>query len=118
MSPPGGDSVVGDGRRRPAGGATHRVVHIDAQPHYRLLVHLALVPETGFEVTGEADSVASGEALLSRERPDIVLLDPYPSADGLATLARVRDVADGALIILLSGLPVDELRWPLQAAGS
>ena len=52
-----------------------RVLVVDDDPDYRLLVRLALAPGDGFEVVAEAGDGGAAVAEAQREQPDLVLLD-------------------------------------------
>jgi len=78
----------------------HTVMLIDDEPDIRRIAGLCLTRVGKWRVL----LAASGEEaleLLSREKPDVILLDiMMPLMDGVATLARLRDRG------LLAGTPV------------
>ena len=79
---------------------TVRVFHGDDSASYRLLIARTLPDHGGIEVVGGAgtpDEVVTG---VDREQPDVVLLDQL---EGTNIVARVRDVAPDARIVILSG---------------
>ncbi len=79
----------------------------------RQLLKRARNPE--FEVA-HANNLAEASKLLSLETPDAILLDLHlPDGNGLINLARVKEVASGAPIIILTGS--DDERRGLEAVG-
>src|SRR3712207_9473733 len=81
-----------------------RVLVVDDDPDYRLLVRLALAPGTGFEVVAEAGDGDSAIAEAKAAHPDLVLLDcTMPGADAFDALPALRAAAPDARIVLVSG---------------
>lgn len=63
----------------------------------------------GFAVVGTATSGLQVEPLVSRTRPDLVLLDlMLPGLDGLSCLALLRERHPQATVVVLSGQDDDE----------
>jgi DNA-binding NarL/FixJ family response regulator len=63
----------------------------------------------GFAVVGTATSGLQVEPLVSRTRPDLVLLDlMLPGLDGLSCLALLREHHPHATVVVLSGQDDDE----------
>jgi CheY-like chemotaxis protein len=95
-----------------------RVLVVDDDPDYRLLVRLALGP-TSFEVVAEtADGPSAVEAAAGCQ-PDLVLLDcSMPGGDAFDALPGLRRVAAGCRVILMSGYPPRELRLAARSAGA
>jgi DNA-binding NarL/FixJ family response regulator len=63
----------------------------------------------GFAVVGTATSGLQVEPLVSRTRPDLVLLDlMLPGLDGLSCLALLREHHPQATVVVLSGQDDDE----------
>jgi DNA-binding NarL/FixJ family response regulator len=97
----------------------HRVLVVDDDPDYRLLVRLALAPETGFEVVAEA---GDGDAAITEAKatqPDLVLLDcTMPGADAFDALPALRAAAPEARIVLVSGHDLADLRTASRSAGA
>lgn len=59
----------------------------------------------GFAVVGTANSGLQVEPLVSRTRPDLVLLDlQLPGLDGLSCLALLREHHPQATVVIVSGL--------------
>ena len=93
---------------------TARVVVVDDHP-----LMLAAISETlerckGFDVVGTATSGLQVEPLVSRTRPDLVLLDlNLPGLDGLSCLSLLRERHPGARVVILTG---DDGREPVEEA--
>ena len=111
MGAPGSPGKAGEGAQR--------VLVVDDDADYRLLVRLALAPESGFEVVAEA---GDGEAAITeavREQPDLVLLDcTMPGADAFDALPGLREAAPDARIVLVSGHDPADLRTASRSAGA
>jgi DNA-binding NarL/FixJ family response regulator len=96
-----------------------RVLVVDDDPDYRLLVRLALAPDSGFEVVAEAGDGGAAVAEARREQPDLVLLDcTLPGADAFDTLPALRAAAPEARIVLVSGHDPADLRSASRSAGA
>ncbi|MGH9012028.1 MAG: response regulator [Acidimicrobiia bacterium] len=96
-----------------------RVLVVDDDPDYRLLVRLALEPDSGFEVVAEAGDGGAAVAEAQREQPDLVLLDcTLPGADAFDTLPALRAAAPEARIVLVSGHDPADLRVASRSAGA
>jgi DNA-binding NarL/FixJ family response regulator len=96
-----------------------RVLIVDDDPDYRLLVRLALAPDSGFEVVAEAGDGGAAVAEAERERPDLVLLDcTLPGADAFDVLPALRAAAPDARIVLVSGHDPADLRAASRSAGA
>lgn len=86
------------------GVGAYTVVIIDDDAEIRALLAVIIGAERMFTVVGEANDGASGADLVGRTQPDVVVLDlNMPQTDGLAALPRLRAVAPGASIVMLSG---------------
>jgi DNA-binding NarL/FixJ family response regulator len=96
-----------------------RVLVVDDDPDYRLVVRLALAPGSGFEVVAEAGDGRAAVAEAQREQPDLVLLDCImPGADGFDALPGLREAAPEARIVLVSGADTADLRMASRSAGA
>jgi anti-sigma regulatory factor (Ser/Thr protein kinase) len=90
-----------------------RVVHVDPDPDYRLLIRLALGPEDGLELVGEAASLADGCAEVARVGPDVVLVEPYAGTRAdLDGLVRLAGQVPGLRTVVLTSLPPEDTTWP------
>jgi DNA-binding response OmpR family regulator len=95
-----------------------RVLVVDDDPDYRLLVRLALA-DSGFEVIAEAGDGGAAVAEAEREQPDLVLLDcTLPGADAFDVLPALRAAAPDARIVLVSGHDPADLRAATRSAGA
>jgi DNA-binding NarL/FixJ family response regulator len=96
-----------------------RVVHIDPEPDYRLLVRVALEPEPDLSVVGDAGDLATGVEVVGVVRPDLVLVEPHVGARAdVEGLAALHAAAPHVRTVVLTSLPTGELRWPLQLSGA
>lgn len=99
--------------------ADQRVLVVDDDADYRLLVRLALPAGSGFAVVAEA---GEGRGVLdaAREcRPDVVLLDcTLPGVDAFDLLPGLRERVPEARIVLVSGHDPSELRLASRSAGA
>ena len=90
-----------------------RLVVVDDNPDYRMLVRFAL-EGSDVEVVGEASSVAAGLEAADSLQPDLVLLDVVlQDDDALASLQQLRDVAPGAAIVVVASYAEHEL-WGMS----
>jgi anti-sigma regulatory factor (Ser/Thr protein kinase) len=105
--------TAADGSAR---GASLRLVHIDPDPEYRLLTRLALAPEDGIELVGEAATLDEGGDVVARTHPDVALVEPYAGTRAdLDGLARLAGRVPGLRTVVLTSLPAEGPAWP--AAG-
>ena len=74
------------------------------------VAHYSAWQADGFAVVGTANSGLQVEPLVSRTRPDLVLLDLHlPGLDGLSCLALLREQHPEATVVVLSGSEDDEM---------
>ena len=82
-----------------------RVVIVEDHPLMLSALQDTLEHADGFVVVGTANSGLQVEPLVSRTRPDLVLLDvQLPGLDGLSCLALLRERHPQAKVVVLSGL--------------
>ena len=98
-----------------------RVLVADDAPDLRVVVRLLLDMEDDFVVVAEAGTGAEAVELSRQHQPDLIVLDlAMPVMDGLTALARLREVAPRAKVVMFSAYDtrstVDEAR-DLGAAG-
>jgi anti-sigma regulatory factor (Ser/Thr protein kinase) len=99
--------------------ATARIVHIDPDPDYRFLLRAALAPAADLPVVAEADDLVSGLAVVEREEPDLVVVEPLVSGRAdIEGLAALQAAAPTVPTVVLTCLPPAELDWPGQLAGT
>jgi anti-sigma regulatory factor (Ser/Thr protein kinase) len=110
-----------DQRATSATGPEHRarIVHVDPDPDYRLLVRLALAPEPDLAVVAEADHLAAGVDIVDEVGADLLLAEPHDGGRAdVERLATAPGITPGVHLIVLTSLPMGELDWPLQIAGT
>ncbi|HZD02116.1 MAG TPA: response regulator [Actinomycetes bacterium] len=96
-----------------------RVLLVDDDPDYRLLVRLALDAEPEFEVVAEARNGREAALAAPRARPDLILLDcSMPGADAFEALPELRRVCPQGRVILLSGYGTADLELASRLAGA
>ncbi|TNC62080.1 response regulator [Rubellimicrobium roseum] len=71
-----------------------RIVVVDDHPLYREGVIRTLSESGRFVIAGEAASGPEAEAMVAREKPDVVLLDISMPGGGIATLRRIMANAE------------------------
>ncbi len=93
---------------------SYRLLVIDDNPNYRVLVRYALAG-SNVEVVGEATDADEGIEAAARLAPDVILIDlVMESMDGLAALKPLREAAPDATIVTVSSYAEHEL-WGLSA---
>lgn len=96
---------------------TQRVLVVDDDPDYRLVVRLALEPHPSFSVVGEAGDGRAATESAAVLAPDLVLLD-CSAPDAFEALARLRAEAPSARVVLVSGHDPADLGLASRAAGA
>jgi DNA-binding NarL/FixJ family response regulator len=97
----------------------HRVLLCDDLQQIRLLLRTEMSLEPDIEVVGEAADGAEAIRLAGESQPDVVILDvTMPVMDGLEALPRIREVAPGARVIVLSAHGTEEMGARAEAAGA
>jgi predicted signal transduction protein with EAL and GGDEF domain/CheY-like chemotaxis protein len=82
-----------------------RVLLVDDDARLREVVGLALQFDGSFQVVAEARDGAEAIAEAGLHQPDVVLLDlAMPGMDGRQALPRIRDVAPGTKVVVLTAL--------------
>jgi DNA-binding NarL/FixJ family response regulator len=96
-----------------------RVLLVDDDPDYRLLVRLALEADARYEVVGEARDGREAVAAADRHRPEVVLLDcSMPGADAFDCLPDLRRTSPASRVVLMSGHSAADLELAAGAAGA
>lgn len=96
-----------------------RVLLVDDAADIRMLVRIGLRRDGRFDVVGEASNGAEAIERAEEHQPDVVLLDvAMPVMDGLEALPRIRDVAPGARVVILSGFTSESMREGATAQGA
>ena len=95
-----------------------RVFVCDDAPAFRDLLRMALEADGSLEIVGEAED-GSGLDALAGVDADVVLLDlNMPDVGGLDALPRVRELAPGARVVVLSSFSAEEKEAAALAAGA
>ncbi|WP_179957066.1 response regulator [Amycolatopsis anabasis] len=97
-----------------------RILIADDEPLLRAGISTILSAAEDITVVAEAGSGAEAIDLAVRERPDVVLLDlRMPGMGGLAAIPRLREVAPGARVIVLTTFDEDyNIATALEAGAS
>jgi CheY-like chemotaxis protein len=103
----------------PPSSVSVRVVLVDDVEDVLRMVRTALRLRGGFEVVGQARSGLHAIELAARLKPDVVVLDlGLPDIAGEEVLARIRQVAAGTQVVVLSAsAPADEAWFTERTAG-
>jgi DNA-binding NarL/FixJ family response regulator len=85
---------------------------------FRMLASAWLDEADDIDLVGVAETGEEVLRLATELRPQVVLLDHLlPDADSSTLVARLRDVAPGVAIALVSGMPHETLAAEAQRAG-
>ena len=96
-----------------------RVVVIDPQPAVRAGLAMLLRTEPGLVPVGAAERAHDGLELASRQRPDVVILDPQLlDGDGLGTCRRLRTLDPAPRVVLYSAGGDPSLPVTARVAGA
>jgi DNA-binding NarL/FixJ family response regulator len=88
-----------------------RVLTVDDQPVFLMAARALIASTPGFVLAGEAGSGAEAISAVERLEPDLVLLDVrMPGIDGFETARRLADSRVEAVVVLVSGHDIDEIR--------
>jgi DNA-binding NarL/FixJ family response regulator len=88
---------------------TVRIVLVDDQTLVRTGFRLVLDETDDLEVVGEAANGAQALDVVTRTRPDVVLMDVrMPGLDGIETTRRIRCAPHPAKVIILTTFDLDE----------
>ena len=80
-----------------------RLLLVDDEPAFRLLIRMLLEDQPGYEVVGEAEDGLEAIDAAARLKPDLVLLDlRMPRMDGLAALPKIRAASPRSQVVVLS----------------
>ena len=96
-----------------------RVVIADDAVGLRGLLRALLSRQSGFEVVGEAGNGAEALVVVSRTRPDLVLLDlAMPVMDGLEALPKITGLSPSTRVVVLSGFEAAQMEDEARALGA
>jgi DNA-binding NarL/FixJ family response regulator len=101
-----------------------RVVLVDDQELVRTGLAMILDADPEFEVVGEAGDGEAGIAVVSAERPDVVLMDVrMPGVDGIEATRRIVEQSaewpgDGPRVLMLTTFDLDEHVYDALRAGA
>lgn len=80
-----------------------RILLVDDQPAVRQGLKMRLTLEPNLVVVGEAGGGAEAGRLARELSPDVVLMDVrMPGEDGISITRRLREIAPGSAILILS----------------
>jgi DNA-binding NarL/FixJ family response regulator len=96
-----------------------RVLTVDDQPVFLEAARTLIASTPGFALAGEAASGDEAIAAVEELRPDMVLLDVRMSGlDGIETARRITAGGSGAVIVLVSGHDIDDVRSVAEHCGA
>ncbi|MEX2504081.1 MAG: response regulator transcription factor [Egicoccus sp.] len=98
--------------------ATARLVVIDDSSEYRALLSLVLGRDARFQIVAEAADGAEGLAAVVDHAPDLVRTDlQMPKVDGIEFTRALRRTNGDLPIVMVTGLPGDEIVEQAYRAG-
>src|SRR3954469_21610317 len=96
-----------------------RVLTVDDQPLFRDAARAVIGAMPGFESVAEVPRGEDALALMSRLRPDLVLVDvSLPGIDGLETSRRLAPLEPAPIVVLISADDDAVLRDTASAHGA
>lgn len=95
------------------------VLLVDDEPLIRAGLRLVLDGINGIEIVGEAGDGVEAAELVTRLRPDVVLMDVrMPRLDGVAATRRVRALDNPPAVVVLTAFATDEYVLGALRAGA
>ncbi|MBU2609565.1 MAG: response regulator transcription factor [Chloroflexi bacterium] len=95
-----------------------RVLIVDDQPAFRRQLR-ALLTRAGLEVVAEAGDIPAAERLAQSRQPDLAIVDVLlPGVSGIEGTPRLKALAPGMRVILVSAYHERLLQASAQAAGA
>ena len=96
-----------------------RVLLVDDDADYRLLVRLALEGDARYEVVAEARNGLEALAAADLHQPEMVLLDcSMPRADAFDCLPELRRASPSSRVVLMSGHAAADVEMAAHSAGA
>lgn len=96
-----------------------RVLTVDDQPIFLRAARALISSTPGFDLVGEAASGVEALRAARALKPDLVLLDVrMPGLDGIETARRLTASGSSAVLVLVSGHEVEDVRDLAQECGA
>jgi DNA-binding NarL/FixJ family response regulator len=96
-----------------------RVLLVDDDPDYRLLVRLALEADARYEVVAEARNGMEAISAAKAGQPEVVLLDcSMPGTDAFDCLPELRRSSPSSRVVLISGHAAADVEMAASSAGA
>src|SRR4051794_17755210 len=96
-----------------------RVLTVDDQPVFLEAARALIESTPGFELAGEARSGAEALDAVVGLAPNLILLDVrMPGLDGIETARRLAAIETDAVVVLVTGHDLDDLREVAEASGA
>lgn len=90
------------------------VLIVDDKEDWRALLR-AVLEDDGLSVIAEAADASEAVRLAGDRQPDAIVLDAVmPGTSGIAALARIKDAAPEATVVVVSGFGDDERERALE----
>jgi two-component system, NarL family, response regulator LiaR len=96
-----------------------RLLVVDDHTMVREGLAAILANYADIEVIGQASDGIQAMEIVSKEKPDVVLLDmKMPNQDGLTTIPKIRETSPNTRILVVTAFPDNELVYPAIKAGA
>jgi DNA-binding NarL/FixJ family response regulator len=96
-----------------------RVLLVDDDADYRLLVRLALEADPRYQVVAEARNGLEAVEAADLHQPEVVLLDcSMPRADAFDCLPQLRRISPSSRVVLMSGHAAADVEMAAHSAGA
>ena len=96
-----------------------RLLLVDDHAVVRMGLRMLLESETDFEIIGEAESAHDALNLISRLKPDVVLMDiSLPDTTGIDATREVKRISPGTAVIALTIHEDEEYFFKMLEAGA